>query len=90
MKSFLGLIGQFRDHVDHFGDLTAPLYELTEDYKNTKSNKIHWTEKLQQSFDEQRKKWQTALNYFSLTTIILFILIRIRLTLELEPIFFNN
>ena len=56
MKSFLGLIGQFRDHVDHFGDLTAPLYELTEDYKNTKSNKIHWTEKLQQSFDEVKKK----------------------------------
>ena len=56
MKSFLGLIGQFRVHVDHFGDLTAPLYELTEDYKNTKSNKIHWTEKLQQSFDEVKKK----------------------------------
>ena len=26
MKSFLGVIGQFREHVDHFGDLTSPLY----------------------------------------------------------------
>ena len=28
MKSFLGVIGQFREHVDHFGDLTSPLYNI--------------------------------------------------------------
>ena len=43
MKSFLGVIGQFREHVDHFGDLTSPLYEIVENYQSSRNNKINWT-----------------------------------------------
>ena len=51
MKSFLGVIGQFREHVDHFGDLTAPLYKVVEDYQASKHKVVHWTDELEDAFE---------------------------------------
>jgi hypothetical protein len=51
MKSFLGLINQFRDHIDHYGDLTASLYRLTDEYSKRKSNVIPWDDVLSRDFE---------------------------------------
>ena len=56
MKSFLGVIGQFREHVDHFGDLTSPLYEIVENYQSSKNNKINWTPKLEEIYEDVKQK----------------------------------
>ena len=52
MKSFLGVIGQFREHVDHFGDLTAPLYKIVEDYQASKHKVVLWTDELEDIYLE--------------------------------------
>ena len=52
MKMFLGLIQQFRDHVDHFGTITAPLYDLVINYEKTKTQTIDWTPELTKVFEE--------------------------------------
>ena len=56
MKSFLGVIGQFREHVDHFSDLTSPLYEIVENYQSSKNNKINWTPKLEEIYEDVKQK----------------------------------
>jgi len=50
MKSFLGLTGQFRDHVEHYGELAAPLHTLCDNYNKKNPTLIEWTEQLQQQF----------------------------------------
>ena len=48
MRSFLGLTGQFRDHVRHYDRFAGPLQETYHDYKPY--NKINWTEQLESCF----------------------------------------
>ena len=56
MKSFLGVISQFRDHVDHFGDITSPLYALTNEYDKVKHNQIKWNGELEQAYENVKSK----------------------------------
>ena len=46
MKSFLGLASQFRDHVDHYGDLVAPLHGMIPNYKRHSTLALKWTPEL--------------------------------------------
>ena len=50
MKSFLGLISQFRDHVPEFGTLAAPLHGMIPDYKKNSKVPLKWTLALEESF----------------------------------------
>jgi hypothetical protein len=50
MKSFVGLINQFRDHVPHYGDLVAPLHSMIPAYKKNSTIMLKWTPELEQSF----------------------------------------
>ncbi len=50
MKSFLGLTVQFRDHVQNFGDLAAPLHAMIPNYKKNSSLPLRWSEDLDKSF----------------------------------------
>ena len=56
MKSFLGVIGQFREHVDHFGDITSPLYDIVENYQSSKHNRIKWTPELTEAYENVKQK----------------------------------
>ena len=67
MKSFLGVISQFRDHVDHFGDITSPLYALTNEYDKVKHNQIKWTSELEQAFENVKTKVSNCPKLFFLT-----------------------
>ena len=49
MKSFLGLINYFRDHVEHFAGITKPLNEMLVDYTRRKT--LKWTPELEQAFE---------------------------------------
>jgi hypothetical protein len=48
MRSFLGLTGQFRDHVRYYDRFVGPLQETYHNYKPY--NKIHWTQQLDDCF----------------------------------------
>ena len=52
MKSFLGLISQFRDHVPRFSELTAPFTEMIPDYKKGSNKPLQWTSELTKKFTE--------------------------------------
>ena len=56
MKSFLGVIGQFREHVDHFGDITSSLYDIVENYQSSKHNRINWTPELTEAYENVKQK----------------------------------
>ena len=56
MKSFLGVIGQFREHVDHFGDLTSSLYNVVENYQSSKHKLINWTPELLATYEDVKQK----------------------------------
>ena len=56
MESFLGVIGQFREHVDHLGDITAPLYSIVDNYQTTKNKLINWTPELSETYENVKKK----------------------------------
>ena len=56
MKSFLGVIGQFREHVDHFGDIIAPLYNIVDNYQTNKNKLINWTTELKESYENVKQK----------------------------------
>ncbi len=48
LKSFLGLVNYFRDHVEGLSVLTKPLNDLTTPYK--KGSSIIWTPQLEELF----------------------------------------
>ena len=56
MKSFLGVIGQFREHVDHFGDITSSLYNIVENYQSSKHSRINWTPELWEAYENVKQK----------------------------------
>ena len=56
MKSFLGVIGQFREHVDHFGDITALLYRVVDNYQASKHKLINWTPELSEVYENVKQK----------------------------------
>ena len=56
MKSFLGLTSQFREHVDHYGDIAAPLHGMIPDYKKHSTLKLKWTPELDASFYDLQQK----------------------------------
>ena len=52
MKQFLGLISQFRDHVPHFADLTAPFNDMLKGYTKGSTKPLKWTTELEKKFVE--------------------------------------
>jgi hypothetical protein len=53
LKSFLGMAGYFREHVDHYVDLVYPLGQLVQNYrKKSRHFTIDWTPELIQQFDK--------------------------------------
>jgi hypothetical protein len=52
LKSFLGMAGYMREHVDHYVDLVHPLQQIVAHYsKRTRRTKIEWTPEHLQAFD---------------------------------------
>ena len=52
LKSFLGMAGYMREHVNHYVDLVHPLQQIVSHYtKKTRRTKIEWTPELLQAFD---------------------------------------
>ena len=49
MRSLLGLVGYYRNFVNNFASLTAPLSDLT---KNGKPNTVQWSDDLHKRFEE--------------------------------------
>lgn len=50
MKSFLGLTSQFRDHVQNYGTLAAPLHGMIPNYKKNSKLLLQWTDELIENF----------------------------------------
>ena len=50
MKSFLGLISQFRDHVQNYADLTAPCHDMILGYKKGSKVPLEWNDELNDNF----------------------------------------
>jgi len=48
VRSFLGLVGFYRDYIPNFAAVAAPLTDLT---KNRQPNKVLWTEAQQKAYD---------------------------------------
>jgi hypothetical protein len=63
LKSFLGLVNYFRDHVEGLSVLTKPLNDLTTPYK--KSSSIVWTPQPKELFKQTQV---TVLNSTMWTT----------------------
>ena len=51
LKSFLGLVSYFRDHVERYADIAFPLTELL---SNKKPGKLNWQKPHQEAFDKLR------------------------------------
>ena len=49
LRSFLGLTNYFRDNIEKYADITAPLQSMLVDYK--KSRRLNWTTALLDSFN---------------------------------------
>ena len=52
LKSFLGLISYFRDHVSHYAEIAYPLTSIL---GQAHPNRLKWTERQQTAFDTLRK-----------------------------------
>ena len=52
MKQFLGLISQFRDHVPHFSEMTAPFTAMIPNYQKGSTRPLQWTNELRTKFAE--------------------------------------
>ena len=50
MKSFLGLISQFRDHVPNFAELTAPCHDMIQGYVRASKRPLEWNDELNDNF----------------------------------------
>ena len=50
MKSFLGLISQFRDHVPNFAELTAPCHDMIQGYVRASKMPLEWNDELNDNF----------------------------------------
>ena len=55
IRSFLGLAGYYRNFIEGFSKLAAPLTKLTR-----KEEKFVWSKACQQSFDELKRKLTSA------------------------------
>jgi hypothetical protein len=51
MKSFLGLISQFREHVPNFANLAAPCHDMLIAYKKNSNDPLKWTDELKENFN---------------------------------------
>ncbi|CAM5166962.1 unnamed protein product [Natator depressus] len=49
VQSFLGLAGYYRQFVPHYGQIAAPLTDLT---RKKQPNAVQWTEKCQKAFNQ--------------------------------------
>ena len=58
MKSFLGLINYFRDHVEHFAGITKPLNDQLLNY--TKRKVLQWTPDLDLAFEQAKQAVYTC------------------------------
>jgi hypothetical protein len=50
MKSLLGLTSQFREHVQDYGTISAPLHAMIPNYKKNSQVVLKWTDELDQCF----------------------------------------
>jgi len=69
MKSFLGLINQFRDHVPNYGDLVAPLHAMIPNYKKNSNVPLQWTEELKERFYLVQKEVSSCQKLFFLDEV---------------------
>ncbi len=51
LRSFLGLLNYFRDHIRGYADLTAPLYEVLQGNPSKRAS-INWTAELETIFEQ--------------------------------------
>ena len=51
MKTFLGLISQFREHVPNFANLAAPCHDMITAYKKNSAEPLKWTDELNENFN---------------------------------------
>ena len=53
LKSFLGLASYFREHIDKYADMAAPLHGLIESYTTKgRNNKLEWTPEGDAAFEK--------------------------------------
>lgn len=52
VRTFLGLVGYYRQFIPNFASLAAPLHELT---SKSASNRVKWTEQTQRAFNALKK-----------------------------------
>ena len=52
VRSFLGLVGYYRDFIPHFSSIATPLTDLT---RKDRSNQVEWKPEHQQAFDQLRE-----------------------------------
>ena len=50
LKSFLGLCSQYRDHIQGYAQLSAPLHDMLKGYTKKSRHKLPWTENLKQTY----------------------------------------
>ncbi len=58
MKSFLGLVNYFRDHIQNHSIITKPLQDMTTSY--SKNKRLQWTPTLIETFHSVRKTVATC------------------------------
>ena len=51
VRSFLGLVGYYRDFIPHFSSIATPLTDLT---RKDRSNQVEWKPEHQKAFDQLR------------------------------------
>ena len=62
MKSFLGLVNYFRDHLDHVGEPLAILHKMVNNYHPR--HKLAWTDKEETAFNAVKDKVNTCPKLF--------------------------
>ena len=52
MKSFLGLCSQYRDHIPHYAQLSAPLHDMISNYSKKSRQKLQWNDELLRIYEK--------------------------------------
>ena len=55
LKSFLGVAVYFKDHIDHYSDITKPLHKMIEGYNKAKNKRLTWSEEAKLAFNDLRQ-----------------------------------
>ena len=50
LKSFLGLCSQYRDHIQGYATLSAPLHDMLQGYTKRSRQKLQWNKQLEETY----------------------------------------